>query len=342
MANEGRKMIATYLQQIEFLHPWILLLIMLVPFWHWYSRRQLAKQQSAVAITSTKALPGIKTWRHKLMPLPQWLRSLAIVCLLVALARPVQFSNIEQTNGEGIEIVLCLDISGSMLARDFEPDRLRASIDMAANFVSGRNGDRIALVAFAGQSLSLCPLTSDLKAVTTQLYSIDYGMLSDGTSIGSGLASAVAKLRGGIARSRIIILLTDGEDTGGLIDPETALGFAKDYGYKVYTIGVGKEGYAPMPYKNQAGQIEMQEEKVSKDEALLKKIAENTGGKYFRATSTTVLKEIYAAIDGLEKSKIRTDIYRKQEERFFPWAFAALALVATEGIWRTVIMKRLL
>ena len=335
-------MIKTYLEHISFEYPWVLALLLLLPVLHWYGTKREKLRTTPIRISTTEGLAARPSWRTRLKWVPAFCRTMAMACIIVALARPVHYSHVEQTNGEGIEMVLCMDVSGSMLARDFAPDRLRASIDLAADFISRRQGDRIGLVSFAGQSLSLCPLTADLKAVTTQLYKIQYGMLSDGTSIGSGLASAISKLRGGIARSRIIILLTDGEDTGGLIDPETALQMAKDFGFKVYTIGIGKEGFAPMPYKNAAGKTVLEEEKVSIDEGMLKRIAEQTGGQYFRATDKDVMAEIYKTINTLEKSKIRTDVFRKREERFMPWAMAALLLLVLEGIWRTVLLKRLL
>ena len=272
--------------------------------------------------------------------LPVIFRLLAMAALIVALAKPATYSNIEMTEGEGIDIVLCLDVSGSMLARDFTPDRLQASVNVARNFINNRKGDRIGLVIFAGQSLSLCPLTTDRKVVVQQLNTIEYGSLADGTAIGSGLASSVDRLRTDTAKSKVVILLTDGENTGGLIDPPTAKDLAKTYGIRVYTIGVGTIGYAPMPYKTAGGTTVMQQEKVSIDEPLLTQIANETGGHYFRATDTKALDSVYASIDMLEKSKVETTIFEKRTEAFFPWVIAGIILLLLEAVLRYTVFRR--
>jgi Ca-activated chloride channel family protein len=321
-----------YLQHISFDWPWALLLLALIPFLAVFLLRSGNSRQPRFLLANTTRLQklpqGKARWRH----LPTLTRLLALACLVVALARPARYSTIELTRGNGIDLVLCLDVSGSMLARDFEPDRLRASINVARQFVGRRKGDRVGLVAFSGQSLSLCPLTTDHKVVLQQLGKIEYGMLADGTAIGSGLASAVDRLRAGDAKSKVVILLTDGENTGGMIDPPTAKELAKTYGIKVYTIGVGTMGYAPMPYQTPSGEIVMQQEKVSIDEKLLGELAAETGGQYYRATDNKKLEEIYSSIDQLEKSKIETTTFRKRTDEFFPWLMAAMALLLLEAL----------
>lgn len=289
---------------------------------------------------SLERMKRTSNWKTKLRNLPLLVRLLALATLTMALAKPAQYRTIEMTEGEGIDIVLCLDVSGSMLARDFTPDRLQASVNVARNFVANRKGDRIGLVIFAGQSLTLCPLTTDRKVVIQQLDAIAYGGLADGTAIGSGLASSVDRLRNGNAKSKVVILLTDGENTGGLIDPPTAKDLAKTFGIKVYTIGVGTIGYAPMPYKTATGTTVMQEEKVSIDEPLLTEIANETGGHYYRATGTKSLDSVYASIDQLEKSKVQTSIFKKRTDEFFPWLMAAIGLLVLEAVLRWFVFKR--
>jgi Ca-activated chloride channel family protein len=228
-----------------------------------------------------------------------------------------------------------------MLARDFTPDRLTASLEVARRFVEQRKGDRIGLVIFSGQSLSLCPLTSDKNAVLQQLQTVEYGQLADGTSLGTGLASAVDRLRMSKTPSKVVILLTDGEDTGGFLDPGTAKQLAQTYGIKVYTIGVGSTGYADMPYKTPDGGTVLQKEKVNIDETLLTNIANSTGGQYFRATNTQMLDSVYQSIDKLERSKVETRIFTKRTDAFFPWVMAAVLLLCIELLLQTTVFRKL-
>jgi Ca-activated chloride channel family protein len=210
---------------------------------------------------------------------------------------------------------------------------------VARDFVSRRKGDRIGLVIFAGQSISLAPLTTDHTILLQQLGNIDYGKLADGTAIGSGLASAVDRLKAGDANSKVVILLTDGEDTGGFIDPVTAKEIAKALGIKVYAIGVGTKGLAPMPYQTPMG-IQLREEKVNIDEALLTNIATETGGRYFRATNVQSLDSVYTTINELETSKVETTVFRKRTDEFFPWIIAALAFLCTEWLLRYLVFRK--
>ena len=276
-----------------------------------------------------------KTFRHALFAC----RMLAFICLVLALARP-QFKNEERlTNGEGIDIVLCLDISGSMLAQDFIPNRMEAAKNVASEFVDNRPTDRIGLVIFSGESFTMCPLTTDRSVLKTQLFNVQSGLLEDGTAIGSGLATSVERLRSSQSKSKVIILLTDGENNGGLIDPNTAKEIAKSLKVRVYTVGVGTEGFATVPIQTPTGVI-MQKEKVSIDEKLLTQIANETGGKYFRAKDNESLSAVYKEIDKMEKSKIQISTYTKYSEQFFPFAVMAAVLLLLEAVLRFTIFRK--
>jgi Ca-activated chloride channel family protein len=267
------------------------------------------------------------------------LRILAVSFLIMALARP-QIRNDEQlTSGEGIDIVLCLDISGSMLAQDFSPNRMEAAKNVASQFIDSRPADRIGLVIFSGESFTMCPLTTDRSVLKTQLYNVESGLLEDGTAIGDGLATSVERLRGSKTKSKVIILLTDGENNRGFIDPNAAKEIAKSYGVRVYTVGVGSEGYAQVPIQTSAGVI-MQREKVSIDEKLLTQIANETGGKYFRARDNESLNAIYKEIDKLEKSKVEYTTYSKYSEEFLPFALIAFGLLFLETFLRLTLFRK--
>lgn len=334
-------MITKYLQHIRFDHPWVLLLLLALPLWLWGIWRKENRAAAAVLHPSTEHLYPMRTWRITLRNTPLLIRMFAIASLVMALAKPARYQNLELTEGDGIDIALCLDVSGSMLARDFTPDRLQAALTVARNFVDRRKGDRLGLVIFAGQSLSLCPLTSDKQAVLQQLNTVEYGQLADGTAIGTGLASAVDRLRQSESPSRVVILLTDGEDTGGFIDPMTAKQLAQTYGIRVYTIGMGSTGFADMPYKTSSGSTVLQKEKVSIDEKLLTNIAVTTGGRYFRATSTQTLDSVYQAIDQLERSKVETRVFTKRTDEFFPWLMAAIGLLLLELLLSSTLFRRI-
>jgi Ca-activated chloride channel family protein len=332
-------MLRDYLQHISFDWPWMLALVLLLPGVYMRLRKRNNENTATLLVPALRRIPAAGNWRVKFMPSLLWLRMLALLCMIIALAKPAHYRTIELTRGEGIDIVLCLDVSGSMLARDFVPDRLRASIQVARDFVSRRKGDRIGLVIFAGQSISLSPLTTDHSILLQQLGNIDYGKLADGTAIGSGLASAVDRLKAGDAKSKVVILLTDGEDTGGFIDPVTAKEIAKALGIKVYAIGVGTKGLAPMPYQTPMG-IQLREEKVNIDEVLLTNMATETGGRYFRATNVQSLDSVYTTINELETSKVETTVFRKRTDEFFPWVIAALAFLCAEWMLRYAVFKK--
>ena len=330
-------MLYDWLQHISFAHPLFLLLLALVPLMiYWYMAKNV---QGTMIVSSLKNFSGTGSWRNTFRHLPFILRMLAISSLILGLARP-QIRNDEQiTNGEGIDIVLCLDISGSMLAQDFSPNRMEAAKNVAGEFINSRPTDRIGLVIFSGESFTMCPLTTDRAVLKTQLFNVESGLLEDGTAIGSGLATSVERLRASQSKSKVIILLTDGENNGGLIDPNTAKEIAKSVGVRVYTVGVGTEGFAPIPVQT-AGGIVMQREKVSIDEKLLNQIANETGGKYFRAKDNESLSSIYKEIDQLEKSKIEVTTLRKFSEQFFPFAAAAIILLVLEFTLRFTIFRK--
>ncbi len=290
---------------------------------------------AAVKMTTTASLATApRTVRTVLRHLPVVLRCVAIVLISVALARPQSSEQLSKTTVEGIDIVLALDVSGTMLAADFEPNRLEAAKDVAAKFIADRQGDRIGLVAFAGESYTQCPLTTDQASLQTLLSQVEFGVIDDGTAIGLGLATAVNRLRESEAKSKVIILLTDGVNNAGQVAPLSAAEIAAEYGIRVYTIGVGKRGYAPYPYQDAWGNVRYQQMKVEIDEQILTDIAAKTGGEYFRATNKNTLKEVYAKINTLEKSRIETDEYVRYNEHFVGYLLWALAVLVAEFLLR--------
>jgi Ca-activated chloride channel family protein len=268
------------------------------------------------------------------------LRIIAITLLIIVLARPQKTDKYQDVTTEGIDIVLTQDISGSMLSRDFKPDRLEAAKNIATEFISGRPYDRIGLVVFSGVSFTQCPLTTDHAVLINLLREIQSGMIEDGTAIGMGLATAVNRIKDSQAKSKVIILLTDGVNNRGEIAPETAAEIAKTFGIRVYTIGVGTQGMAPYPVQTPFG-IQYQDIPVEIDEAILQKIAETTGGKYFRATDNDSLEKIYKEIDKLEKSKIDVKQFIRKEEKYLLPALFAFCLLMLELAARTTIFKNL-
>jgi Ca-activated chloride channel family protein len=264
---------------------------------------------------------------------------LAIVVIVVALARPQSTSQGENVYTEGIDIALLLDISGSMLAEDFQPNRIQAAKEVALRFVDGRAHDRIGLVVFAGQSFTQCPMTLDYRVLKNLLRQVKPGMVEDGTAIGMAIAQGVNRLKDSKAKSRVMILLTDGVNNRGEIDPVTAAQIAQTYDLRIYTIGVGTVGEAPYPVQTPWG-IRYQNIPVDVDEKTLQKIAELTGGQYFRATSNRALQQIYDEIDELEKTRIEVTTYRSVAELFYPWAALGLALLLVEFLLRGTYLRK--
>lgn len=271
--------------------------------------------------------------------LPFICRLLAMFFIIVALARPQTSSAEQQVEGEGVDIILCIDVSGSMTAQDFTPNRMEAAKAVAENFVENRLTDRIGIVIFSGESFTQCPLTTDKAVLSAAIQNIRNGLLEDGTAIGDGLSTGIDRLRSSQSKSKVVILLTDGENNGGLIGPSNAKEIAKAFGVKVYTIGVGTEGYAPFPIKTDLGVI-IQQQKVTIDEKLLKEIAVETGGKYFRAKDNEGLQHIYQEIDRLEKSKVEVSTITRYTEKFFPYVAIALGLLFLELLLRYTVFRK--
>jgi Ca-activated chloride channel family protein len=331
--------ITEYFQHISFAQPWFFALFAWVPILLWWQFTGGKKQKASITVSSIAGIKNIRSWKSSLRWLLTAIRMLAISCIIIALARPQTRNDEELVSGEGIDIVLCIDVSGSMLAQDFTPNRLEAAKEVAANFVAGRPTDRIGVVIFSGESFTLCPLTTDQNVLRSQIYNIQSGLLEDGTAIGSGLATSVDRLRASQSKSKVAILLTDGENNGGQIPPLTAKELAKATGVRVYTIGVGTEGMANVPVQTPGGGVVLQREKVNIDEKLLTKIADETGGKYFRAKDNEGLKNIYNEIDKLEKTRVEVTALKRYSEKFYPIAIAALCFLLLEILLRYTLFR---
>jgi Ca-activated chloride channel homolog len=326
---------------ISFLHPEaFFLLILLVPLVIWYVLKN-KDIQASLQLSTLKGFARLPKNNFAMVRhLPFVLRSLAIALVIVIIARPQSTNTIENRTTEGIDIIMALDISGSMMAMDLKPDRLEAAKNVAIEFVSGRSDDKIGLVIFAAESFTQCPLTTDHAVLVNLFNDIKPGMLEDGTAIGMGLATAVARLKDSQAKSKVVILLTDGMNNRGDVAPITAAEIAKTFGVRVYTIGVGTIGMAPHPIQTVFGtQTQMMEVKI--DEDALTQIAQMTGGKYFRATDNTKLKEIYTEIDTLEKTRIDVQEYSKRSEEFLPFAILAALLLLSELVLRQTVLRNL-
>ena len=278
--------------------------------------------------------------RRALRHIPFILTCVAIAAMVLAIARPRSSSTFEHVDTEGIDIILALDVSTSMLARDFTPDRINAAKDIAIRFVAERPSDRIGVVVFAGESYTQCPVTTDRATLINLIKEIECGRIEDGTAIGNGLATAVARLKDSDAKSKVIILLTDGVNNSGEISPKMAAEIAKTYGIRVYTIGVGAMGTAPYPYMTPYGP-QLVNVEVQIDEPLLKEIAQGTDGKYFRATDNTKLLEIYGEINKMEKNKVQVDSFPLYKELYMPFALAALLALALGLVLKLFVIKYL-
>ena len=272
--------------------------------------------------------------------LPFLLRTFALVMIVLAISRPRSSEQMEKIDTEGIDIILAMDVSTSMLARDLTPDRISASKDIAIEFISQRPSDRMGIVVFAGESFTQCPLTTDRATLINLMKEVQTDLIEDGTAIGNGLATAVARMKDSDAKSRVVILLTDGVNNRGEISPQMAAEIAKTYGIRVYTIGVGKEGMAPYPVMTPWG-VEVQNVKVEIDEALLSEIAESTGGRYFRATDNTKLAEIYSEINKMEKARTTIDSFPIYKELFGRYALLALLALLLELMLNWFVIRRL-
>ncbi len=313
-----------------------LVLIPMVAYYVFLHKRNRAEFRYSNVASSKGAEATIKS---KLIHLPFILRMLAVSLLIVVLARPQSSSSWQDVTTEGIDIVMAIDISGSMQAEDFKPNRLEAAKKVAKTFIGNRPNDRLGLVVFAGESFTQCPLTTDHSVILNLFADVKSGMLEDGTAIGMGLATSVKRLKDSEATSKVVILLTDGDNNSGSIAPATAAEIAKEFGVRVYTIGVGTRGMAPMPFQDPFGRTVYQDVEVKINEELLTRIADMTDGKYFRATDNASLEEVYKEIDELERSKIDVTEYRKRKEEFLPFAIAALLLLACEVLLKQTILR---
>ncbi len=327
------------MHNLEFANPRYFFLLLLIPAaigWYWYRLRHL---QAKLQISTFQALSSIRPgWKVRFRHVIFGLRMTALTFIIVALARPQTSMSSQNISVEGIDIMLATDISGSMLAEDFKPNRLEAAKDVAIKFIKSRPNDRIGLVVFSGESFTQCPLTTD-HAVLINLYDeIKSGMVDDGTALGDGLATAVNRLKESKAISKVIILLTDGINNMGAIDPVSAADIAALYGIRIYTIGVGTIGTAPYPFQTAFG-IQYQNVEVQIDEALLQKISAMTNGKYFRAVNKQKLENIYKEIDKLEKSKIDVTEFKRKKEQFFPFLLIAMVLLGLEVLLRQTVFR---
>jgi Ca-activated chloride channel family protein len=329
-------MLYEWIQGLEFAHPWVLPFLGILPVLAWlYFRNRRAKSAFRVSTTATMR---VRTGRNLSIHLPFWLRLLALGCIITALARPQLRHTQSRNRGEGIDIILCMDVSGSMLSRDFVPNRLAVSRQMAAEFVRGRPIDQIGLVVFAGESYTQFPLSNDHASLLQQIGGITSGMLEDGTVIGEGLAKAVERLSSSKSKSKVVVLLTDGNEQPPetrLIDPLTALEIAKAKRVKVYTIGMGTVGTSTVQEQG----VRRSESSAFLDETLLRRIAQQTGGKYFRATDSESLQAIYQQIDRLEKSEVEVVTRERFDEQYVYFVLAALLFLMTELLFRYTLLR---
>ena len=319
---------------------YLFLLVFLLPLIAWYVWKQRNTYASVQVSTSRPFESMPPTWRIYLRHLPFVLRIAVLALVIVVLARPQSTNSWQNVSTEGIDIMMAMDISGSMLAEDLKPNRLEAAKEVAASFINGRPNDNIGLVVFAAESFTQCPLTTDHTVLLNLFKDIQPGIIQDGTAIGLGLANAVSRIKDSQAKSKVIILLTDGVNNTGEIAPVTAAEIAQTFGIRVYTIGVGTRGEAPYPFQTSFG-IQYQNIQVDIDEPTLKQISATTGGQYFRATDNASLKEIYSEIDKMEKTKISVQEYSKKQEEYKNWALLLFLLLLIEILLRNTLLRNI-
>lgn len=325
---------------MHFAHPQILwLLLILVPLTAWYILKQRASNATMSLSTTSPFAKLPRTWKQYLRHLLFVFRMASLACLIVVLARPQVRDSWRTTSTEGTDIVLALDVSSSMMARDFDPDRFEAAKKVAANFIAGRESDNIGIVIFAGESLTGVPMTVDRAQLLQYLQNLTMNVLEDGTAIGDGIATALNRLKEGKAKSKSVILLTDGSNNTGVVAPVTAAEVAKELGVKIYTIGVGTNGTAPYPTRTLTGRIEFTPQPVVIDEGTLQKIADMTGGKYFRATGNRVLENVFDEIDSLEKTQMDVKHFSHTEDNYMLWAWLAFAFFVSGLLLRYTILR---
>ena len=335
-------MLYNYIKNLDFAYPFAFGLLLIVPLLIWWHTKKSNGRLGIITVSTAHAFT-VSSWKNRFRHLPFILRLLALVCLIIALARPQKKNNEQRTEGEGIDIVLCMDVSGSMGSTDIPPSRMDVAKEVAEEFVRSRPVDRIGLVIFSGESFTQCPITNVRKTLISQIQRLESRvLLKDGTVIGEGLATAVDRLRKSPSKSKVIILITDGKEDAPdtrLIDPLTALDIAKAEGVKVYTIGMGA---MPTTIVEVTGKKPGQKSPLIDfiDEELLRKIATETGGQYFRARDKEGLKETYSQIDKLEKSKIDITSFQRSEERFVPFLLAALVFLFIEVLLKFTLFRK--
>jgi Ca-activated chloride channel family protein len=325
---------------ISFANPWWLLLLSLIPVLSLYYIFKLQKKYASLQVSNTDWLAGKphKTIRQRLIHLPFILRMLVIALLSIVMARPQTSDSSQTTNIEGIDIALAIDVSGSMKAMDFKPNRLEAAKETAEKFIDGRPNDRMALVVFSGEAYTQCPLTTDHQVIKDLLKPLKNGMIEDGTALGDGLATAINRIKDSKAISKVVILLTDGVQNMGSLDPVTASKLAQKFGIRVYTIGVGSRGEAPMKVQGPFGD-QIVRVPVQIDEEVLKEVAKNTDGRYFRATNNQSLDDVFVEIDQLEKSKIEVNVFKTRYDQYRWLLWPALILFVIEIILRLSVLR---
>ena len=318
-----------------------LLILLIIPIiiliWNHIKK---SKIKSSIEFSNTESLQSLTSVKTKMKNIPYYLKLVAFSLLVIAIARPQSSTKWEESTTEGIDIIISMDISGSMLAEDLKPNRLESSKNVAMSFISKRINDRIGLTIFSGESFTQCPLTTDHNVLINLFKDVKSGMIEDGTAIGMGLANAVNRLKESNAISKVVILLTDGVNNSGTIAPLTAAEIAKKFGIRVYTIGIGSEGYAPYPFQTPFG-IQYQDVEVKIDEKTLQDIATITDGKYFRAKNNSTLKKVYEDIDLLEKSKIETIEFNNKSEEFLPFGIASLCFLIVAFLLNITYLKRI-
>lgn len=325
---------------MHFAHPQILwLLLILLPLTVWYILKQRGSNATMSFSTTVPFAKLPRSWKQYLRHLLFVFRMAAIACLIVVLARPQIRDSWRTTSTEGTDIVIALDVSSSMMARDFDPDRFEAAKKVAANFIAGRESDNVGIVIFAGESLTGVPMTVDRAQLLQYLQNLTMNVLEDGTAIGDGIATALNRLKEGKAKSKSVILLTDGSNNTGVVAPVTAAEVAKELGVKIYTIGVGTNGTAPYPMRTLTGRIEYSPQPVVIDEATLQKIADLTGGKYFRATGNKVLEKVFDEIDSLEKTQMDVKHFSHTEDNYMLWAWLAFGFFVSGILLRYTVLR---
>lgn len=327
------------INNISFQYPYLLLLLLLLPLMFLYQRYYDKRKATTIVYSDISQFSKArKTFKLRIRKLPDYLRMLAVALLIIAIARPQLSSSTDEKSIEGIDIVLALDVSTSMLAEDFKPNRLESAKKVAKEFIENRKSDNIGIVVFAGEAYTKCPSTIDHKVLLDLLSTTESGQIDDGTAIGDGLATAINRVKDTKTKSKVIILITDGVNNMGAIDPITAASIAKEYNIRIYTIGIGKKGHAPYPYYTPFSK-QYQNVEVKIDEELLKEVATTTGGQYFRSTKNSSLEEIFKEIDKMEKTKIDVSLYKHTKDVGGNFILAVLIILVLEMLLRKTYLR---